>query len=299
MRLSTIRFNGEETAAIVVEKGVVPVKKINEKLNKDYDTDMFRLIEKGEIPEITKWYKEGGKEEIEELTDECIAFEEVEYAPLYRNPGRIFGIGLNYVDHAGDLGEKAPQGFPGSFYKPASTIIGPGDAIKIPALKEAKKTTGESELAIIMGKECKFIEEKDWQDYIVGYTNAIDMTEESILRQNPRFLSIAKSFDTFFSFGPELVTPDEVEDVLNLEVQTVHNGEIHAKNTVFNMTHKPAKLVALISHIQGWYPGDILSTGTPRAVHIEDGDSIECRIIGEGGFKFRTLENPVVDLKKK
>ena len=69
-------------------------------------------------------------------------------------------------------------------------------------------------------------------------------------------------------------------DVLKLEVQSVHNGEIHAKNTVDHMTHLPARLVSLHSSIQGWYAGDVLSTGTPRAFHIQDGDIAECRIVG-------------------
>ena len=106
-----------------------------------------------------------------------------------------------------------------------------------------------------------------------------------------------KNFPTFFSFGPQLVTPDEVPDVLKLEVQSVHNGQIHAKNTVEHMMHKPARLVSLHSSIQGWYAGDILSTGTPRAFEIKDGDMAECRIYGPNGFEMRPLVNPVVDLK--
>ena len=93
------------------------------------------------------------------------------------------------------------------------------------------------------------------------------------------------------------MTPDEVPDVLKLEVQSVHNGQIHAKNTVEHMMHKPARLVSLHSSIQGWYAGDILSTGTPRAFEIKDGDMAECRIYGPNGFEMRPLVNPVVDLK--
>ena len=95
----------------------------------------------------------------------------------------------------------------------------------------------------------------------------------------------------------QLVTPDEVPDVLKLEVQSVHNGEIHAKNTVDHMTHVPSRLVSLHSSIQGWYAGDVLSTGTPRAFHIQDGDIAECRIVGPDGFEMEPLKNPVVDLK--
>lgn len=295
MRLATIKLNDTEQAAIVTAQGVVTIETLNKSKSTSWHTQMYDMICEKEIPQITKWYNEGGKAELESM--DYIPFEQVHYGPLYRNPQRIFGIGLNYKDHAGDLGEGAPVGFPGSFYKPASCIAGPGDNVCIPALEEAKKTTGEAELGIIMGKKCKFIEEKDWQDYIVGYTTILDMTEESILRLNPRYLTIVKGFDTFFTFGPQLVTPDEVPDVSALEVQTVHNGQVHAANTVSNMTHSPSRLVSLISHMQGWLPGDILSTGTPRAVHIQDGDTIECRIFGPDNFRMEPLINPVIDLK--
>ena len=303
MRLATIRLNNKEVAGIVAGKGILPVEELNRQTGSSWKEDMMSLIQAQEIPEMTKWYNEGGKEESEKL-DGIVPKAEVVYAPLYRNPKRIFGIGLNYVDHAGDIGSAAPQGFPGSFFKMADTLIGPGDEIHLPTLKEAQKTTAEAELGVIMGKDCRDVSEENWLDAVVGYTTILDMTEESILKGNdfvkgnPRYLCIVKNFPTFFSFGPELVTPDEVPDVLKLNVQSVHNGEVYAENVVSNMTHRPARLVSLHSSIQGWYAGDILSTGTPRAFHIQDGDIAECRIQGPDGFEMEPLKNPVVDLKK-
>ncbi|MDO4561167.1 MAG: fumarylacetoacetate hydrolase family protein [bacterium] len=300
MRFVTYRKDNEEKAGIVTQSGILPVAALRGAAGVEWETEIFALIEREQIPKLTEWYNGGGRAKAEALAKEAaIPFGEVVYGPLYRNPPRIFGIGLNYKDHAGDLGEKTPAIFPGSFYKPASCIVGPGDEIRIPALPEAQKTTAEAELGVIIGKKCKFIAEKDWQEYVAGYTTILDMTEESILRLNPRYLTIVKGFDTFFSFGPQLVTPDEIPDVSALEVATVHNGSVHAKNSVANMTFSPARLVALISHMQGWLPGDILSTGTPRAVHIQDGDTAECRITGPDGFSFTPLVNPVVDLKLK
>ena len=304
MRLATIKLNNKEVAGIVTGNGILPVAELNRQTGSSWKEDMMSLIQAQEIPEMTKWYNEGGKEEIEKL-EGIVPKAEVAYAPLYRNPKRIFGIGLNYVDHAGDIGSAAPQGFPGSFFKMADTLIGPGDEIHLPALKEAQKTTAEAELGVIMGKDCRDVSEENWLDAVVGYTTILDMTEESILKGNdyvkgnPRYLCIVKNFPTFFSFGPELVTPDEVPDVLKLNVQSVHNGEVYAENVVSNMTHRPARLVSLHSSIQGWYAGDILSTGTPRAFHIQDGDVAECRIQGPDGFEMEPLKNPVVDLKKK
>ena len=303
MRLATLKLNGTETAAIVTKEGFLPVAELNRQTGSSWKEDMMSLIQAQEIPEMTKWYNAGGKAEIEKLSG-IVPKAEAVYAPLYRNPKRIFGIGLNYVDHAGDIGSAAPQGFPGSFFKMADTLIGPGDEIHIPALKEAQKTTAEAELGVILGKDCRDVSEENWLDAVVGYTTILDMTEESILKGNdfvkgnPRYLCIVKNFPTFFSFGPELVTPDEVPDVLKLNVQSVSNGEVYAENVVNNMTHRPARLVSLHSSIQGWYAGDILSTGTPRAFHIQDGDVAECRIQGPDGFEMEPLKNPVVDLKK-
>ena len=108
------------------------------------------------------------------------------------------------------------------------------------------------------------------------------MTAEDILQRNPRFLTRAKNFDTFFSFGPELITRDEVLDVMRLRVATWKNGTLHRENVVANMAFPPHYLVAFHSNVMTLYPGDIISTGTPGAVVIEPGDTAECRIEGLG-----------------
>ena len=127
---------------------------------------------------------------------------------------------------------------------------------------------------------------------IAGFTTIIDMTAEDILQRNPRYLTLSKSFDTFFSYGPQLVTPDEVADVEALEVATVHNGRVHRQNRVANMTFPPDQLISFHSQVMTLMPGDVISTGTPGAVVIGEGDRVECRI---GGFA--PLANTVVDLK--
>lgn len=303
MRLATIQYRGKEIAGIVTPKGILPIVALNAAKGTAWKEEMYALICTQQVPGLTKWYNEGGKEELDSIPG-LVPKEEVVYGPLYRNPRRIFGIGLNYVEHASDIGSAAPTGFPGSFFKMADTLIGPGDAIHMPAMKEAQKTTAEAELGIILGKDCRDVPEEDWESAVVGYTTILDMTEESILKGNdyvsgnPRYLCIVKNFPTFFSFGPQLVTPDEVPDVLKLEVQSVHNGEVYAKNTVDHMTHKPARLVSLHSSIQGWYAGDVLASGTPRAFQLQEGDVAECRIVGPDGFEMEPLRNPVIDLKK-
>lgn len=303
MRLVTIRLGGAETAAIRTENGVLPIRTINAKNGTDWPETVFELIRTEQLKPLTNWYNAGGRGKLEKMTG-IIPRETAVFAPLYRSPGRIFGIGLNYLDHAGDIGAAAPSGFPGSFFKMPNTLIGPGDEILLPRLKEAQRTTAEAELGVILGKKCRDVAEEDWLDAVAGFAAILDMTEESILKGNdylqgnPRYLSIVKNFPTFFSLGTELVTPDEVPDVLQLTVQSVRNGAVCAENTVSNMMHRPARLVSLHSSILGWYPGDILSTGTPRAFPLADGDRAECRILGPDGFSMMPLVNPVVDLKK-
>lgn len=290
MRLATIRIKGIETAAIVLDDYVVTLGTINEKLNKKWATEILSILQTGQLDKINSWYRNGGRNTLAGLKSEGILLSDATFGPLYRRPRKIFGIGLNYVDHAADLAEKAPSTDPASFFKPDTTIIGPGDKIKIPLQSEA--TTAEAELGIIFGQECIDVERQDWLSVVAGFTTIIDMTAEDILRRNPRYLTISKSFESFFSFGPQLVTTDEIKDVMKQNVATVLNGEIHARNLVANMTFPPDFLVSYHSKVMRMYPGDIISTGTPRAVHIKHGDTVECRIDG-----FASLVNPVIDKK--
>ncbi|MET3505811.1 fumarylacetoacetate hydrolase family protein [Halalkalibacter oceani] len=276
MRLATIKQHGEERAAVVHDGRVYSVKDINSTFQHNWAEDLFGLITTADISRLQEWYDSEGAEVLAKL--DGTARTEVECGPLYRHPRKIWGIGLNYVEHAADLSEKAPNTEPASFMKPDTTIIGEKDTILLPP--QSKRTTAEAELGVIIGKECKNVEEEDAIHYVAGYTTIIDMTAEDILEKNPRYLTRSKSFDTFFSFGPELVTPDEVDDVMKLEVSTMINGSLHRKNVVSNMTFTPWNLVSFHSKVMTLLPGDIISTGTPGAVVIRDGDVVSCEING-------------------
>jgi len=289
MRISTILREGREEAALRVSAGYVFVEDVARALGRNWSRDTLELIVSGQLRDLNDWYRDGGQEKLAGFRPTPAG--EARFAPLYRRPRKIWGIGLNYVEHAADLVDAPVRGEPASFMKPDTVIIGRGDDIRIP--RQSEKTTAEAELGVVMGRRCKDAEEGEWLDYVAGFTTLLDMTAEDILLRNPRYLTRSKSFDTFLSFGPELVTPDEVEDVLGLNVATVHNGRIHARNSVSNMTFTPDVLVSFHSEVMTLLPGDLICTGTPRAVHIEHGDTVECRIDG-----FEPLVNPVVDLKK-
>ena len=290
MRISTCQIDRNEIAAVVTPTGLIPIASLNQKIGERWPTDTLKLIADGALKDLNDWYRKGGDRILASMTGETLTEDDVQPAPLYRRPRKIWGIGLNYIDHAADLSEKVPTGIPGSFMKPDTTIIGYGDLIRVPKLSQ--KTTAEGELGVIIGTKCRNVPMDEWRTVVAGYTTVIDMTAEDILRQNPRYLSVSKSFDSFFSFGPQLVTPGEIDDVSALRVSTVINDRVHAENTVANMTFSPAFLVSFLSQVMTLLPGDIISTGTPGAVAIGDGDIVECRISG-----FHPLVNPVMDLK--
>ena len=277
MRIVTVRLDGREQVAVRAGDRLVPVAAINAHLGRAWPTDTLALIASGMSRQLI---------EDAARTPDALDPERTVLAPLYRHPRKIWGIGLNYRDHAADLNAPLPTE-PASFMKCDNTIIGPGDPIVLPP--QSERVTAEAELGVVIGRTCRDVEERDVDRVIAGYCLIIDMTAEDILQRNPRFLTRSKNFDTFFSFGAELFTPDEIPDVLGLTVGTWNNGALHRENQVRHMTFPPSLLVSFHSTVSTLYPGDVISTGTPGAVVIRAGDRAECRIGGMG-----TLTNPVV-----
>ena len=278
MRLVTICTEGWEQTAVISPGGPLLVEEI-EGFERG-KADLLSLLWSGRFQELKGSYDGGG------LEGRSVLSGQFEYCPLYRHPRKIWGIGLNYVEHAGDLSETAPSEEPASFMRPDTTIIGPGEEILLP--EQSGRVTGEAELGLVIGREARDVSEEEAPSVVAGLTTILDMTAEDILRKNPRYLTRAKSFDTFFSFGPQLVTLDEVGEIEDLTVSTVLNGEVLRENVVSNMTFSPWFLVSFHSKVMTLLPGDIISTGTPGAVVIQDGDVVECRIDG-----FMPLSNPV------
>lgn len=204
----------------------------------------------------------------------------------YRRPHKIWGIGLNYVEHAADLTEAVPDE-PASFMKGDHTIIGAGEPIPIPP--QSERVTAEAELGLVVGRLCRDADEETALDHVWGVCTVLDQTAEDILARNPRFLTRSKNFPGFFSFGPGIVPLCEVGPLADLEVRTVLNGEVHRANTVSLMRYSPEYLLAFHSRVMPFLPGDLLSTGTPGAAHIRPGDRAGCVIPGVG-----ELSNPVV-----
>lgn len=203
--------------------------------------------------------------------------EHLSFAAPLEQAGKLWGIGLNYADHASDLNENRPTE-PASFMKPSTTTTGPGGPVRLPPCDITDHVTAEAELALVIGQTCSNVDETDVDDVVAGYLPIIDMTAEDILERNPRFLTRAKSFDSFFVFGPSLVTVDDADSLDERSIRTIVNQEAVAENRIRNMMTSPRELVAFHSTVMTLEPGDVISTGTPGAGHITPGDTVRAEI---------------------
>lgn len=290
MKLTNLALNNSEYLCVDTPQGYVRLEDVNRLLHQHWDNQLQLLLDSGTYDQLLHWYNTVGKHTLASYPALPVIGPPYTYAPLQRHPPKIWGIGLNYREHAQDLSEHAPDTIPVGFMKPDTTIIAAGGTIEIP--HQSHRTTAEAELGLIVKRECHSVTRKDWRSVIAGFTTVIDVTAEDILQQNPRYLTLSKSFDTFFSFGPELLSTDEIDDVLDLKVATIINGRLHRSNRVSGMTFPPDFLIAYLSEVMTLLPGDIISTGTPGAVVLRHGDTVECRIDG-----FNSLKNSVTDLK--
>jgi 2-keto-4-pentenoate hydratase/2-oxohepta-3-ene-1,7-dioic acid hydratase in catechol pathway len=285
MELTTLKVNSEEIAAIYTPHGYVALDSFHRGDGGRWPRTLIELIKEGLMDELSEWYRNGGVHKLANMP--AIPHKEAVFAPLYRNPGKIWGIGMNYVQDPAELELKNSDDEPVGFMKPSTTLIGPGDSIRLP--NDCGTITAEAELTIVIGKECRNISESEAPSVVAGFTMALDITAADIHSRNPRFLTRAKSYDTFFSFGPHLITVDEIPDVLDLNVFTVLNEEKVHRNRIFNMRYRPWFTVAFHSKFMTLLPGDLIMTGTPGPVIIRGGDRVECRI-----DDFHPLVNPVV-----
>ncbi|MFA9518560.1 fumarylacetoacetate hydrolase family protein [Halopenitus sp. H-Gu1] len=208
-----------------------------------------------------------------DATADRIDADDIAFAPPLERFGKLWGIGLNYLEHAGDLDEDRPVE-PASFLKPSSVLTGPGGPIRLPPTDQSDRVTAEAELAVLIGRECHSVDEESVDDVIAGFLPVIDMTAEDVLQRNPRFLTRAKSYDTFLVVGSAIAVPEEPIDLADIRVQTVVNDEVAAENEVRNMAFPPREIVSFHSEVMTLRPGDLFSTGTPGAEPIEPGDDV-------------------------
>jgi 2-keto-4-pentenoate hydratase/2-oxohepta-3-ene-1,7-dioic acid hydratase in catechol pathway len=200
-------------------------------------------------------------------------------------PTKILCVGLNYRDHIEELKEKIPP-VPSHFMKPLTTVIGPEDPILYPRV--ATRVDYEGELAVVIKDRIKDVPESEALKHVLGYTCLNDMTERDLTKVQGQ-LTRAKGFDTFGPLGPCVATG---LDPFKLTVKTYLNGKLVQEGHTADMVFSVPYLVAYLSQCMTLFPGDLISTGTPKGIgSMKPGDVVEVSIDGIG-----TLRNTLKSL---
>jgi 2-keto-4-pentenoate hydratase/2-oxohepta-3-ene-1,7-dioic acid hydratase in catechol pathway len=198
-------------------------------------------------------------------------------------PSKILGVGRNYADHARELGNEVPA-TPLVFLKPSTSVVGPGDAVAIPA--DAGEVHHEAELAVVIGRLCREVPVERAADVVLGYTCANDVTSRDQQRGDGQWWR-AKGADTFCPLGPWVETELDPAD---LRVTCTVGGQVRQDARTSAMERSVAELVAVVSASMTLLPGDVILTGTPAGVGpLVPGDEVSVTVEGIG-----TLTNRVV-----
>ena len=194
-------------------------------------------------------------------------------------PTKVVAVGLNYGDHARELGFALPDE-PIIFLKPSTSIVGPGDAIVYP--RASSQVDFEAELGVVIRDRISHITPGEAYGHILGYTCANDVTARDLQKKDGQWTR-AKSFDTFCPIGPWIETDLDPGDLL---VESYLNGERKQSSRTSQLIFRIDHLVSFISNIMTLYPGDLIITGTPAGIGpMQPGDEVEVRIEGIGRLK--------------
>ncbi|MGB7292014.1 MAG: fumarylacetoacetate hydrolase family protein [Thermodesulfobacteriota bacterium] len=196
------------------------------------------------------------------------------------SPTKIVAVGLNYREHAEELKKKIPDE-PLLFMKPSTAIIAHEDKIIYPS-HMSSRVDYEGELAVVIGKETKWVNASEVSDYIIGYTCINDVTARDLQVKDVQYTR-AKGFDTFAPIGPVIETEIDPSD---LEISTFLNDERKQHSRTSELIFNVPRLVSFISRVMTLRPGDIIATGTPSGIGpMKITDKIEIKVEGLGTLK--------------
>ncbi|HLC96638.1 MAG TPA: fumarylacetoacetate hydrolase family protein [Candidatus Nanoarchaeia archaeon] len=189
-------------------------------------------------------------------------------------PSKMVCVGLNYHDHAKELGMNIPS-TPVLFLKAPTSLNKNKGVIRLPS--QSRRVDYEAELAIVIGKKCRNVPEKDVKKYVKGFTCLNDVTARDLQKKDGQWTR-AKSFDTFCPIGPKVVSWKDFNPN-NLKIQTFLNGKIKQDSNTNQFIFSVEEIVSFVSSVMTLLPGDIISTGTPAGIGpMKKGDIVEVRI---------------------
>ncbi len=288
MKLVTFSHQGLTRPGVLTDAGVI-----------DLAAAGLPTGRKGDLHEIMR----GGDEMLERTRAAAnspfavaIPLDKVRLCAPVIEPGKIIGIGLNYIDHCREANLQIPK-VPVLFGKFPNCVVGPDDDIVF-SRRICTEVDYEVELGFVMGATARRVKEADALDYVAGYAIAHDVSARDLQFREAKQWDHGKSVDTFCPWGPWLVTRDEVPDPQKLDLKLYLNGKEMQTSNTSNMIFNVAQLVAFISESITLEPGDLIVTGTPFGVgfsrtppiYLKDGDECVLTITGLGELRNKVRE---------
>lgn len=226
--------------------------------------------------------------------EEEVPIDDVEFLAPVPKPPRIFGIGLNYADHAAETGREPPA-IQTWFMKQITAVNAPFGDVEKPCV--SNMLDFEVELVVVIGAKARHVPVERAHEVIAGYCVGCDYSVRDWQKATPTMI-MGKGFNTHAPFGPVLVTADEIPDLDQLRVRCYVNDQLMQDGCVADLIFKVPQMIAHLSTAFTLLPGDIIFTGTPAGVGIARnppvylfaGDTVRCEIDGLGA-----IENKIID----
>ncbi|MGO9488259.1 MAG: fumarylacetoacetate hydrolase family protein [Solirubrobacteraceae bacterium] len=275
MRLVSFRSDRGPAAAVLLGDELVPVSELDAPATTV--KGLLEALDEGALHALGQRASDKGGRRLPLV--------EVELLAPVADPQKIICIGLNYRDHAEEIGQEIPSA-PMWFGKFANSLAGSGQDVVLPAAYP-DHVDYEAELALVIGAPTRNVSAELAMTHVAGAMPFNDVSARDLQFENPLWTS-GKAIDTFAPCGPALVTLDEIADISSLGLRTRINGELLQQGTTANMIFGPAELVAWLSRTMTLLPGDMIATGTPAGVgagqgrFLRAGDTVEVEIEGLG-----------------
>jgi len=292
-RLVSIRnADNTETLGVVTDKGIIDVRAACNKFHMRAPLTLDQLLQGGDADGLDKVVARARSGKMA-LLDEA----SIRHGRLFANPGKIMCVGLNYRQHAKEVGMALPS-VPPLFNKYNNALAPHNVVIEVPPKDVSVKLDYETELLIVIGKRARNVPEADALDYVAGYCTSNDFSARDLQLELPSGQwMIGKTLDNFAPIGPYFVSADLVGDPNKLKIETWVNGELRQSSNTSDFIFNTQQMIAYISRHWTLEPGDIIFTGTPQGViagHPKDkqvwlkaGDEVVSSVEKLGKLTFR------------
>lgn len=294
LTLLSLKSEHGETLGVKTEKGILDVRATALAMHRRVPLTLDEMLQEGGAGALEKLVAEVQSAKMSRAVyrDESA----ITFGRLFRNPGKIVCIGLNYREHAKEAGEQVPR-VPILFNKYNNALAAHQCTLKLPT-HVATKFDHEVELLVVMGRRAHNVSEADALSYVAGYCTSNDFSARDLqLELDGKQWMIGKTLDDFGPIGPYFVSADVVGDPGNMNIECRVNGKTHQSSNTSNMVYNVPYLIAYISKHFPLEAGDLIFTGTPPGViagmprekqeWLKAGDEVACSVGSLGELRFR------------